>query len=70
MVIGLMKKFQQNKLICYELLATGDSNLIEASPFDSRWGAGKGVNKIIAGENWTGKNFLGEKIGVPTFRYT
>ncbi|KAL7070728.1 hypothetical protein ACQ4LE_009938 [Meloidogyne hapla] len=59
MVIGLMRKFQQNESIRSELLATGDAELIEASPFDAKWGAGKGANQIIAGESWGGQNHLG-----------
>ncbi|KAF7640129.1 DUF1768 domain-containing protein [Meloidogyne graminicola] len=51
MVIGLMKKFQQNENMKNELLATGEAELIEASPFDAKWGAGKGKNQIIAGES-------------------
>jgi ribA/ribD-fused uncharacterized protein len=60
MVIGLMHKFQQNDGLRAELLATEGAELIEASPFDDRWGAGKTANKILDGERWHGKNLLGE----------
>ena len=59
MVIGLMHKFQQNDGLRAELLATEGAELIEASPFDDRWGAGKTANKILDGERWHGKNLLG-----------
>nr|CAD2128783.1 unnamed protein product [Meloidogyne enterolobii] len=62
MVIGLMRKFQQNESIRKDLLATGDAELIEASPFDAKWGAGIGANQIIAGEDWEGTNFLGRTL--------
>jgi len=62
MVIGLMRKFQQNESIRKDLLATGDAELIEASPFDAKWGAGIGASQIIAGENWEGTNFLGKNL--------
>lgn len=62
MVIGLMRKFQQNESIRKDLLATGDAELIEASPFDAKWGAGMGANQIIAGEDWEGTNFLGKNL--------
>jgi hypothetical protein len=59
MVIGLMHKFQENPPLLDELLATDGAELIEASPFDGRWGAKMGTKRILDGDRWRGKNFLG-----------
>lgn len=38
---ALLLKFSQNRYLRSALLATGDSILVEASPFDPRWGVGQ-----------------------------
>lgn len=60
-ILGNYQKFVQNEPIKKFLLATGDSVLVEASPYDTIWGIGiastdemsKDVNK------WRGANLLG-----------
>lgn len=46
---GLMAKFGQNRTLLNKLLATGDAELIENSPYDDYWGIGckgDGQNKL------------------------
>ena len=59
MLIGLMRKFEQNDALKADLLATEGAELVHAMPFDSRWGTKKGVPQILAGKPWTGKNMTG-----------
>jgi ribA/ribD-fused uncharacterized protein len=57
---GNLLKFSQNPDIKEKLLATGDRELVEASPLDRIWGIGFG--KVKAGQNrerW-GLNLLGK----------
>ncbi|KAJ5485080.1 N-glycosidase [Penicillium diatomitis] len=61
-VEGNYLKFSQNEDLRQKLLATGDRELIEASPRDRVWGIGFGVRN--AGENrstW-GLNLLGQAL--------
>lgn len=44
------------------LLKTGDSYLVEASPYDSYWGAGMSADKIYKVEDIKGSNNLGKLI--------
>lgn len=60
MVILVNRKFGQNENLRKILIATGDAELINASHTDSKWGAGKGMRQIIAGEKFHGKNFFGK----------
>ena len=62
MVVGLMRKFQQNEALQGELTATNGAELIEASPFDGIWGTKKSAIKILCGEGWKGKNYLGRTL--------
>jgi predicted NAD-dependent protein-ADP-ribosyltransferase YbiA (DUF1768 family) len=59
MLIGSMRKFEQNDALKADLLATEGAELVHAMPFDSRWGTKKGVPQILAGKPWTGKNMTG-----------
>lgn len=46
---ALWNKFTQNRQACSQLLATGDAQLIEASPWDDYWGVGRhgaGLNML------------------------
>ena len=54
-------KFSQNQDLLSFLVRTGDSIIVEASPYDKIWGIGMGKNDPDA-ENplkWRGKNLLG-----------
>ena len=61
---GNYAKFTQNPDLLKELMATGDSEIVEASPEDKIWGIGlhetdpRAKNK----ETWQGTNWLGEAI--------
>ena len=59
---GNYLKFSQNNIIFEKLLATKDSILVEASPYDLIWGVGIPLtdNNIYDRKNWKGKNWLGE----------
>lgn len=59
---GNMAKFSQNKHLLDALLATKDTCLAEASPYDRIWGIGLRANDRRAQnrENWQGRNWLGE----------
>lgn len=54
-------KFTQNKELYGLLKSTGETILVEASPFDLIWGVGLSVEdeKIFDDLNWRGKNLLG-----------
>lgn len=54
-------KFSQNKNLYNRLMNTGNSLLVEASPFDSIWGVGLNEEdaKKTPPEQWPGKNWLG-----------
>lgn len=58
---GNYAKYSQSKTLRDKLLATGDSILAEASPFDKLWGIGIGVSSPNAykPETWKGSNKLG-----------
>ena len=57
-------KFSQNKKHQEALLKTGDTILVEASPYDVIWGIGLGVDDPKAKDRsqWRGTNWLGEAI--------
>lgn len=58
---GNYAKYTQNKILQEKLLATGNSQLVEASPFDKIWGIGldeKHAAKTDESE-WPGLNWLG-----------
>jgi ribA/ribD-fused uncharacterized protein len=56
-------KFRQNNDLRERLLATGDRELAEASPFDRIWGIGMGAEKAqnVAQAKW-GLNLLGKAL--------
>lgn len=55
------EKFRSNRLLSKFLYETGDSILVEASPYDDVWGIGYDQNKapMIPEERW-GQNLLGQ----------
>lgn len=61
---GNYAKFTQNSGLKDLLLRTGDSVLVEASPFDKVWGIGMSVTdkNFLKPANWRGKNLLGKAL--------
>jgi ribA/ribD-fused uncharacterized protein len=59
-----LAKFTQHPNLQAELLATGDAELVEASPTDCVWGIGLSENdsRIHDRNEWRGTNWLGEAI--------
>jgi len=53
-------KFTQNEKCREALMATGDSLLVEASPYDKIWGIGFDEEHALDNINYWGKNYLGE----------
>ena len=60
MYAAVYNKFAQNPRRRRHLLLTKDSTLVEASTFDTFWGAGKSVEDIQESQKWEGQNKLGE----------
>lgn len=58
---GNLNKFTQNKKLAEKLLETGDTLLVEASPYDRVWGIGMGVSNASFRQpsKWRGSNLLG-----------
>jgi ribA/ribD-fused uncharacterized protein len=63
-VHGNMAKFTQNEELLQVLKETCGMELVEASPYDTRWGIGMGENDpgILDSSNWKGENLLGKAI--------
>ena len=62
---GLYFKFSQNEPYKQKLLATGHLMLVEASPFDKRWGIGVDAKKAMkykGPEQFKGENRLGKAL--------
>ena len=57
-------KFTQNPGMLTELMATNGTTMVEASPYDKRWGIGLGAENPFAQDRstWDGLNWLGEAI--------
>lgn len=62
MVEGLLSKFKQDTYCLTTLLDTGDSTIVEASPYDTIWGIGLAEDDPRAQnpKQWRGTNWLGE----------
>lgn len=62
MVEGLKSKFSQDTYCLTTLLDTGDTVIVEASPYDTIWGIGLSEDdpKAQNPEQWRGTNWLGE----------
>ncbi len=58
---ALTAKFAQNEALLGKLLATGDSLLAEASPYDAVWGIGLTAEEARQAppDKWPGQNLLG-----------
>ena len=63
-VEGNMAKFQQNPELLAILLSTGNSTLVEASPYDNIWGIGMEAsdNRVTTPNQWLGDNLLGKAL--------
>jgi len=61
MVEGLFEKFNQNENLKQALLDTGDTEIVEASPYDLIWGIGYTEDRPEAQDKskWRGQNLLG-----------
>lgn len=59
---GLYYKFSQNLDLKKILLDTGNSILVEASPYDRIWGIGISVEDAKKGKKWNGQNLLGNAL--------
>jgi len=61
MVEGLFEKFNQNEYLKQALLDTGDTEIVEASPYDRIWGIGWADEDPEAQDKskWRGQNLLG-----------
>lgn len=57
-------KFTQNPKMMAELMATGDREIVEASPEDKIWGIGlhESDERVHDKSKWQGTNWLGEAI--------
>jgi hypothetical protein len=61
---GTLEKYRQNPHLMKKLMATGDLELVEASPEDVVWGIGVSVDHPDAADpsKWRGQNLLGRAI--------
>jgi ribA/ribD-fused uncharacterized protein len=61
MVEGLFEKFNQKENLKQALLDTGDTEIVEASPYDTIWGIGWKEEDPQAHDKskWRGQNLLG-----------
>lgn len=59
---GNLAKFSQNELLKSELLNTGNRQFVEASPYDTIWGIGMGLDNPLINDptKWRGLNLLGQ----------
>lgn len=59
---GNLAKFSQNELLKSELLNTGNRQFVEASPYDTIWGIGMGLDNPLINDptKWKGLNLLGQ----------
>ncbi len=63
MEVAVYHKFKQNPELKAKLLATGNKEFVEASPYDKIWGVGITVCPEAADpRNWKGLNLLGKVI--------
>ena len=61
---GLLEKFKQNPLLESKLVATGESVIVEANRFDSKYGIGLSLldNDVWNPEKWRGDNRMGQAL--------
>jgi ribA/ribD-fused uncharacterized protein len=56
------EKFAAHKGLREQLLATGERELVEASPMDRIWGVGFAKDRAGANRQWWGENLLGKAL--------
>jgi ribA/ribD-fused uncharacterized protein len=61
-ILGNYLKFSQNHNLKNWLIKTRDVQLVQASPIDSIWGIGIGIQDAEQGKEWKGRNLLGKAI--------
>jgi len=63
-MVATRAKYKQNPRLRAELYSTVDSLLVEAAPFDKRWGSGVGMESqaIRRRSRWPGLNILGRML--------
>jgi ribA/ribD-fused uncharacterized protein len=69
---GSFEKFRQNPDLLWQLVETGDREIVEASPYDKIWGVGLSEDEALkfwkTGQNtipqpaWPGLNLLGKAL--------
>lgn len=61
---GNFFKFDQNPIMLKQLLATGNTILVEASPYDTVWGIGLSEEdpRAMDESKWQGENLLGKAL--------
>ena len=59
---ALYHKFSQNPRLLNNLMWTGDSGIIEASPIDRIWGIGITAVEALMDKPWRGQNLLGKAL--------
>ena len=61
-VAVLLAKFSQNEALRAKLVNTGSSTLAEAAPHDRIWGIGLSIASAKTGQQWKGRNLLGNAL--------
>ena len=66
MITGIRAKFKQNKMLNEFLKNTKDLTLAEASPYDTFYGIGLGLDSMEKTDpaNWRGQNKLGDMLNI------
>ena len=59
---ALKAKFEQNDCLSCYLKQTANKTLVEASPYDTYWGAGKSAAALNADSAFSGQNRLGRML--------
>ncbi len=57
---GNLLRAQQDHRFMSALLSTGNKNIVEASPYDRRWGIGYIADEALGNKDNWGLNWLGE----------
>ncbi|WP_425953257.1 NADAR family protein [Ralstonia pseudosolanacearum] len=62
--VGCREKFRQNADLAAQLIETGSTVLVEASPYDRIWGVGLAWSdpRILDQKSWLGMNLLGKAL--------
>ena len=62
--VAILNKFSQNEVLKQYLISTGNTILVEASPYDKVWGIGMGIDQkdILKQKSSWGKNLQGSTL--------